>query len=117
MLGDTAAEFTKEARAICESMGLEYMLSNVCGARFARGVHSIIYNREDAEETARADACYRKLAEFYASRGVFVGRAPTLYQPFHHGHRTPEVNEATSAIKRALDPNGVIAPGKYGITT
>lgn len=115
MLGDMAAQFQREARRICESNGLEYMLSNVCGPRFARGIHSLIYNREDADEARRADACYRQLAEFYASHGVFVGRAPTLYQGFHHDQRMSELNDACRAIKQALDPNGVIAPGKYGI--
>jgi 4-cresol dehydrogenase (hydroxylating) len=27
----------------------------------------------------------------------------------------PELRETYSAIKKALDPNGVISPGKYGI--
>lgn len=115
MLGEMAAEFQQNARKICEAMGLEYMLSNVCGPRFARGIHSIIYNRSNPDELARADACYRNLAEFYASRGIFVGRAPTMYQSFHHSQRMPELNNACLAIKRALDPNGVIAPGKYGV--
>lgn len=115
VVGDIVNGFQTEARRICEQHGLEYLLSNVCGARFARSVHSIIFNREDADETARADACYRALGELFASRGVFVGRAPTVYQSFHQAHRMPEFNRACSAIKAALDPNGVIAPGKYGI--
>lgn len=53
------------ARDICQSHGLEYLLSNVCGARFARAIHAIFYNREDAGEAARADACYRALAKLF----------------------------------------------------
>ncbi|GAA5231691.1 FAD-binding oxidoreductase [Verticiella sediminum] len=115
MVGSVAAEFQRAARRICTDHGLEYLLSNVCGPRFARGVHSILFNRENADECARADACYRQMATLFASNGVFVGRAPTLYQSFHAEQRMPEFNAACAAIKHALDPNGVIAPGKYGI--
>ncbi len=115
MLGDVANAFQKRSRAICKEYGLEYMVSNVCGPRFARGVHTLVYNRQDPDESARADACYRALAASFAERGVFVGRAPTLYQAMHQDHRLPAFNQACAAIKRALDPNGIIAPGKYGI--
>mgnify|MGYP003575471678 CR=1 FL=1 len=115
VIGSVANAFQAKARSICASFGLEYLLSNVCGGRFARSVHAIIYNREDEAETARADACYRAMAEMFASNGVFVGRAPTMYQGFHQNQRMPEFNAACSAIKRVLDPNGIIAPGRYGI--
>lgn len=115
VVGSVANGFQSEARGICKRFGLEYLLSNVCGARFARSVHALIYNRDNPDEARRADACYRTMSELFASRGVFVGRAPTLYQGFHQSHRMPEFNAACSAIKKALDPNGIIAPGKYGI--
>lgn len=115
MIGQVANDFQKLSRAICRDHGLEYMVSNVCGPRFARGVHTLIFNRQNPEEAARADACYRAMSDAFAKRGVFVGRAPTLYQQFHQDQRMPAIVEACNAIKRALDPNGVIAPGKYGI--
>lgn len=115
MNGKIANSFQQRSREICRQYGLEYMVSNVCGPRFARGVHTLVFNRADAGEAARADECYRALSDSYADRGVFVGRAPTLYQQFHQDRRMPEIAQACAAIKRALDPNGVIAPGKYGI--
>ena len=115
MIGEVANSFQQRCRAVCRDHGLEYMASNVCGPRFARGVHAIIFNRSDPDETDRADACYRGLAQVFAERGVFVGRAPINYQQFHHDQRMRAMRQACSAIKRALDPNGIIAPGKYGI--
>jgi 4-cresol dehydrogenase (hydroxylating) flavoprotein subunit len=46
---------------------------------------------------------------------VFVGRAPVDYHDFHMGQAMPAFRDACSGIKTALDPNGVIAPGRYGI--
>jgi len=63
----------------------------------------------------RADACYRSMADAIARRGVFVGRAPLDYHDLHMGQAMPSFLRACSGIKRALDPNSVIAPGKYGI--
>ena len=48
-------------------------------------------------------------------RRVRVGRAPIDWQDFHMEMLMPSFRDACAAIKRALDPNGVIAPGRYGI--
>jgi 4-cresol dehydrogenase (hydroxylating) len=115
MSGSTVNDFQRACRAAAADCGLEYMASFVCGPRFARGIHAILYDRTSAGETARADRCYRKMCEVFRSAGVFIGRAPTIYQDYHQGQRAPEIVTACAAIKRALDPNGIIAPGRYGI--
>ena len=115
MIGDTVNALQRECRKIANESGLDYMASFVCGPRFARGVHAIIFNREDAGERDAADRCYRAMAEAFRRRGIFVGRAPTSYQSFHQSQRTPQISRAVAAVKAALDPNGIIAPGRYGI--
>jgi 4-cresol dehydrogenase (hydroxylating) len=115
MDGKIANEFQRLCRKIYEDHGLDYTVMNVCGARFARGLHVITFNREDPDERARADACYRKMSEEVAKRGVFVGRAPLDYHDMHFAQTMPGFQQACTAIKKALDPNAVIAPGRYGI--
>lgn len=115
MDGKVANEFQTLCRKIYEDHGLDYMVMNVCSARFARGLHVIVFNREDEDERQRADACYKKMSEAVASRGVFVGRAPIDYHAFHMQQTAPSFQGACNGIKQALDPNGVIAPGRYGI--
>jgi len=115
MDGAVANQFQTLARGLYEAHGMDYMVMNVCGPRFARGLHVMTFNRDDADENARADACYRALSEAVAARGVFVGRAPIDYHDFHMAQTMPSFRNACGAIKRALDPNGVIAPGRYGI--
>ena len=115
MDGKIANEFQVLCRSIYEDYGLDYTVMNVCSARFARGLHVITFNREDEDERRRADACYRKMAEAVARRGVFVGRAPLDFHDFHMAQTSPSFRNACSAIKNALDPSGILAPGRYGI--
>ena len=115
MDGKVANEFQAICRGIYEEHGMDYMVMNVCGPRFARGLHVMTFNREDADERARADACYRKMSEAVSKRGVFVGRAPVDYHALHMAQAMPAYRNACHSIKNALDPANVIAPGRYGI--
>lgn len=115
MIGKVANEFQRLCRGIYEEHGLDYTVMNVCSARFCRGLHVLSFNREDEDERNRAQACYRKMAEEVAKRGVFVGRAPVDFHEFHMSQTIPSFREACSVVKLALDPNNVIAPGRYGI--
>jgi 4-cresol dehydrogenase (hydroxylating) len=115
MTGAIVNELQRICRKIVNQNGLDYMASFVCGQRFARSVHAILYNRSDPDERERADQCYRMMSEAFRERGIFVGRAPTSYQAYHHAQRTRATVNVCTAIKNALDPNGIIAPGRYGI--
>jgi 4-cresol dehydrogenase (hydroxylating) flavoprotein subunit len=74
MDGKIANEFQRLCRKIYEDHGLDYTVINVCGARFARGLHVITFDREDPDERARADACYRTMS-VPARRVVLLSRA------------------------------------------
>jgi len=115
MVGRLALELDHLARGIYAAHGMDFMVMHVASARFARGLHVLSWNRGDADENARADACYRALAQAFAARGVGVGRAPLDWQGLHAGLLMPGFRDAVNAIKHALDPKGIIAPGKYGI--
>ena len=113
MIGKVANAHQQLARRIYTEHGFEYICEYVAGARFARGLHVVIYNREDSLERQRADACYRALANAFAAAGYSVGRAATGYHALHMSQLDPVFREVITALKTSLDPNGVIAAGKY----
>jgi 4-cresol dehydrogenase (hydroxylating) len=115
MRGQPAQELHRLSRRVHEQFGMDYCAMAVCGARFQRGLHLILFNRQREEESARADNCYRTLALEYAKRGIAVGRAPNGYQQFHMELLSDTFRDVCKQIKGALDPNGVLAPGRYGI--
>lgn len=61
MIGDVANGLHRAARATFDRFGMDYMVSHSCGARFARGIHTIVFNKQDANESRRADECYHEL--------------------------------------------------------
>ena len=115
MDGKTANELQTVGRGIFEKNGLDYTVMNVCGPRFARGLHVISFNRENADETARAAATYEELSAAFFGRGIGVGRSPVDWYDHHLDKTMPAFRDACTAIKAALDPNGILAPGRYGI--
>lgn len=115
MVGSQAMELDRLGRSIYEKHGMDYIVMHVASARFARGLHVLVWNKDDRGENTRADACYRELTLEFSKRGIGVGRAPADYADLHMEQMMPSLRRACQAIKQALDPNGVISPGKYGI--
>ncbi len=76
------------------------------------GILNIAYDKSDAEETVRAGICYDGLFKALTDEGYF---------PYRTGLRgIPKLSkegdvfwEVAGRIKHALDPAGVIAPGRY----
>jgi 4-cresol dehydrogenase (hydroxylating) len=115
MSGPLTKKCTALSRSILEKHGLEYVKMYVCAPRFARGLHQILFNRQDPDEDARADAAYRELATAYAELGLQSGRAPIRYHDLHMSLLDPILRKTYGAVKQALDPHGVLADGRYGI--
>lgn len=115
MVGEAADLHQQVSRRVLGKHGFDYMVEFVCGPRAARGLHIILFDRTDDDERRRMAECYAELVAAYDEIGYGIGRTPTDWQE-QAGARLPELTRLTAAIKGAIDPNGVIAPGKYGIT-
>jgi 4-cresol dehydrogenase (hydroxylating) len=76
------------------------------------GVLTIAYDKEDPDEVARAQACYQAVF----SRAMDAGYIP--YRVGNHSMADLDPRgdvywKTVARIKAALDPDGIIAPGRY----
>jgi 4-cresol dehydrogenase (hydroxylating) len=76
------------------------------------GVLTIAYDKEDPDEVARAQACYQAVF----SRAMDAGYIPYRVGNHSMGDLDPRGDvywKTVARIKAALDPDGIIAPGRY----
>jgi 4-cresol dehydrogenase (hydroxylating) len=115
MVGRVANEQQALSRRILTEHGFEFVCEYVCGPRMSRALHILLFNRQDAEERERAGRCFRALLQAYAEAGYTIARAPLDMQQEAMA-KLEGVPEVLSRLKKALDPAGILAPGKYGIS-
>jgi 4-cresol dehydrogenase (hydroxylating) len=75
---------------------------------------NILYDKDDADETRRAEALYANLLADMQAAGYQQYRAGLLAWGKVHAH-APELLCLNQRLKSALDPANVVAPGRYGI--
>jgi 4-cresol dehydrogenase (hydroxylating) len=114
MVGAVANQQQAMSRRILREHSLEYITEYICGPRMSRALHVIVFNRQDPEECQRVIACYRALMAAYGEAGYPISRAPLDFQEEALA-RLGTFSEVCADLKRALDPNGVLSPGRYGI--
>jgi 4-cresol dehydrogenase (hydroxylating) len=114
MIGTIANRQQALSRGILREHALEFITEYVCGPRMSRGLHLIVFDRRDPEECQRVIACYRALMAAYGRAGYPISRAPLDFQEEAMA-RLETFPEVCAAIKAALDPNGILSPGRYGI--
>ena len=89
-----------------------FVTFSMINERALGGVITVAYDKQDAAETARARQCYGELFEQVMEAG---------YIPYRVGNQSmadldPHGDvywKTVARIKAALDPDGVIAPGRY----
>ena len=81
-------------------------------------IANVVYNRGDAEEKQRAVKCFREMIADAAKEGygeyrthlVFADQVAKTYD-WNDG----ALGRLNESLKDALDPNGILAPGRNGI--
>ncbi len=113
--GQDAVKQAAMARRILGQYGFDYLAAPTLNGRDLHHLIAIVHNHNDAQQKARAAACFEQLVTEFSAEGYglyrvgidFMDKLADIY-----GETNREVNRA---IKQALDPNGILAPGKSGI--
>lgn len=113
--GAEIESYVEGCQSLFDKYGFDYYVTiMILNARTAVPLMVILYDLKDDDSCRRATALYKDLVRDARSRG---------YQQFRCAQpgwdeiyaETPELKEVYKALKDALDPNHVLAPGRYGI--
>ena len=113
--GHEAEAQTGLARQILDKHGFDYTAAYAIGWRDLHHIIALLYDKSDPEQEKKADVCYRELVTNFGKRGwasyrTGVNSMELVAQQYGQTNR-----DFNKLLKNAIDPNGVIAPGKSGI--
>lgn len=116
--GRDAADLVRQVRSIVEAAGLDHAGGFTMFGRHAVMLTLIAFDASDSEDRRRVRDLFGELVDALAASGhvpyrshpAFMARISSLYDFNDGAHR-----RTVQAIKRALDPRGVLAPGKQGV--
>ena len=116
--GQQALAQSRRMKARFDEHGLDYYSSFTMGHRHINNINMIIFNRDDRSMTDAARALFKALTADSKEQGYgeyrthieFMDPVSGTYD--FNGHALRTLNEK---VKDAVDPNGIIAPGKNGI--
>ncbi|HEX4277951.1 MAG TPA: FAD-binding oxidoreductase [Bryobacteraceae bacterium] len=112
MTGNEAAKLVEWAERTLLAHGFEPLVSiTLLTERSLACIISITYDRDEPGEDAKAMACYRDLHRQFDEAGYYSYRlgiaGMELYRP------DAAYADLLRAIKQAVDPNRILAPGRY----
>jgi len=111
--GDSARELLALLEPIYARHGFEALVTfTMITERAMICVTNLAFDKRQSEEASRAEACYDELIDAMIDSGYIPYRTgPAGYSKLT---RAPSVFwDVTTQIKQALDPDGVISPGRY----
>jgi len=115
MRGPDAARQMLMARGIMDRHGVDFMTGMTLNGREGLNVMPMVFDRSDPDATARHRACFDALVDAFARAGYGFYRTGIGFMDKVAGVFGEAQSDVNRRIKRALDPNGIIAPGKSGI--
>ncbi len=101
-----------------EEIGMDYYGSFTLFERYVTNINMMIYDQDDAAMTAKVRALFKVLVEDAAKEGYSEYRTHLSFMDevantFDYNNRA--LLRLSETVKDALDPNGILAPGKQGI--
>lgn len=115
MDGESVEEVRRMTAEVFKRHGFApYMTLNSASPASLEAVINVLFRRGDAQHAARAHRCAEELISAFSRAGYLLYRAGIQSMP---GVAQPGSAywDAARRLKAALDPNGIIAPGRYGL--
>ena len=113
--GSETLKQMRMAKSILAKYGFDYVGEFIVGWRDMHHVIDLLYDRTDPAELQKAYACYDELLHAFAQEGYGVYRASTAFAEKVAATYGPVKRDVERRLKRALDPENLIAPGRCGI--
>lgn len=113
--GRLVADLLKGMTAVAQAHGhVLYTTVNIETPTSLVAVINLLFDRSSAEDTARAHACAKALLDHLHSEKleIYRARADVMGDIVS---RDPTYWNAVRSIKQALDPDNIIAPGRYNL--
>ena len=111
--GATLAEVVAACEMVLVGSGFDPILGmTATGARTIRVFVSIFYDRDIGGEDERAMRCHDELADRLRAAGIFPFRLG-LHSMQMANQATGPCSELIRRLKAGLDPDGILAPGRY----
>lgn len=112
--GESARVFVQVAQEQANKHQVRFAMTlNMLSNRILEAVISVHFARASAQERARAHQCVHDMTETFSNFGFYPYRI-NIDQQKTFQRWSPALGSAISSIKSALDPNKIIAPGRYG---
>jgi 4-cresol dehydrogenase (hydroxylating) len=118
--GKRALDQFKTTYARYKEFGMDYQASFAFGERHLINVNAVLFNQDDAAMMKRVDPFLKSLIADARARGYCEYRTHLDYMDTvadtydFNNHALRRLNQK---VKDALDPAGIIAPGKSGVWT
>ena len=116
--GDAALAQFQRTYARYQEYGMDYQGSFAFGERHLTNVNAMIFDKDDPEKMARIDPFFRQLVADAKAAGYGEYRTHLDYMDLvadSYDFNDGALRKLNEKVKDALDPNGILAPGKSGI--
>jgi len=113
--GEAVCAVVKEIEATFSRHGFEAAITvNLMTDKAMEGVVSLAFDRRDAERSAAAKACIQEMEAQYMATGYPPYRVGI--DSMHHVLNEDDTFwQTVRDLKQVLDPNHIIAPGRYNL--